>query len=339
MEARLSPGPLAEVLERRRERCNARFRLARRANPALDPRALAEHLVAVVDPLARAVAATAPDRAEPTALVLYDLSLELLAKDVFGPNARRPAALGVWTDVLPAVAPLLAREPARVAASLTNAALRVSGVPGARPAEWLACIRRAGPACASVDELLAAGLVAAWRAGLAHARERALEAIRAGALSLPAALVALGRPDGACADLASLAESLADPWRAAGTPPVPPALACVARVGGFRGFGGPFVEPPEVFTSGGRLCVADAEGCWSLHADAFGATLLRRPRPAADPAAAAPRPDRQGAMRWQGVSGAFPFLAEPRAVATDGTTLAVAVERSHFVFLVARVGG
>jgi hypothetical protein len=340
VEARLSPGPLAEALERRRERFNARFVLARRASRRLDPDAFAGHLIRVVDPLVRAVAAAAPDRVDAAMEALFDLSLELLGGEVLGPTARRPAPGQVWTEVLPAMAPLLAREPRRVAAALTNAAVHVAAEPGARPGQWLECVRRAGEVCRTVDELLAAGQAAAWRAGLAHFREGALAALRS--LELAPALRALGLRDGDYGSRELLDVALRERWRDPGAPASGvPALACVARVGGFRGFGGPFVTPPQAFVAEGALCVADEEGCWSLFADAFGCTFRRRSRPAPDPAegTAAPRLEADGRLQWLGLTASFPFLAGAQGIAADGTTLAVTLPRSHFLFLVARVGG
>ena len=49
----------------------------------------------------------------------------------------------------------------------------------------------------------------------------------------------------------------------------------MAVIGGFRGFGGPFVSPPEVVQAEGGIFAFDSEYCHELHADCFGATLKR----------------------------------------------------------------
>ncbi|MGC4075000.1 MAG: hypothetical protein QM760_21375 [Nibricoccus sp.] len=47
------------------------------------------------------------------------------------------------------------------------------------------------------------------------------------------------------------------------------------RVGAFRGFGGLFVSPPTITTSGEHLLVSSDEDAWLLIADTFGATFHR----------------------------------------------------------------
>ena len=55
-----------------------------------------------------------------------------------------------------------------------------------------------------------------------------------------------------------------------------PALRVAAAVGGFKGFGGPFLSPPAVLASGGALYAFDRAFLWRLHADCFGAVFLRQ---------------------------------------------------------------
>jgi hypothetical protein len=115
----------------------------------------------------------------------------------------------------------------------------------------------------------------------------------------------------------------------------------MARIGGFRGFGGQFVSPPELGASGGQLYAFDRDCCWSIHADCFGATLRRfGPNPPAD--IRQPEPailSRQGDVCLNGCRGNFPVLREWTSFAAAGPTLAVGVERSHRIYLVALLGG
>src|SRR6185312_4146890 len=119
------------------------------------------------------------------------------------------------------------------------------------------------------------GQVLGWRAGLAHYRSSAL--IVATTLPSTLALAAVGaHTKQKWSDVVQRLED--DPW-------FDPAkseatadrsrLAIVARVGGFRGFGGLFVEPPEVASSRDQLWVKSGDDCWLLCADVFGYTFHR----------------------------------------------------------------
>ena len=124
--------------------------------------------------------------------------------------------------------------------------------------------------CATPDELLLVGQVVAWQCGLAHYREGVLRAIR----SLPPAL--------ACAALkielrqyeATLQRFQEDRWFDPANPKGG-SLRIVRSAGAFRGFGGPFLQPPMLKSTDNGWLVQSAEDYWLLVADAFGATLHR----------------------------------------------------------------
>src|SRR5207248_9842114 len=77
-------GPLARSLEAERARYNALFAQARRSMPALDAAAFAEHLKSVVAPIVDAVDAVAKEKTAEVVDVLYEFSLELLGKEIWG---------------------------------------------------------------------------------------------------------------------------------------------------------------------------------------------------------------------------------------------------------------
>ena len=127
-------------------------------------------------------------------------------------------------------------------------------------------------ASGDTETTLRAGQVAAWAVGLAQFRESAL----ASAESLPddALAAAIGAPEPLEA-AATVAQLRADRWWRPDREP-PEAGSVVHRVGGFRGFGGPFLAPPEVVTTDGHVEVRSGDDVWALHADAWGATLTRQ---------------------------------------------------------------
>lgn len=334
-------GALAQALERGRERFNARFALAKRLDRNLDPGAFSAHLRTCLAPIADAVSAARPERVEAVADGLFDLSLELFSHDCLGPASRNPAVAEVWGSLLPALPGLLAKEPRKLAAALSNASVNLAKVPGARLADWLGLMRGLASRTEDVAAYLQAGQVAAWRSGMAHYREGALRILAR--LPDPLAHAALGLPAGFSASRDQLLEALSDRWRrpeTAGAPFGPKGLAIVGRIGGFRGFGGLFLAPPEVFTLRGALYAFDSESCWSLHADLFGATLQRYGPSLPDGSVEKDGlfklfPD--GTVRKGGLSGNFPLLKGHRSLASDGTTLAVTLPRSHRIYLVAAV--
>lgn len=275
---------------------------------------------------------------------LYGTVLDLYARGFLGPETRHPVIGAAWRRLLPAVPRLVAAEPASIAGAVTNAVHALAIVPGSRPASWIERMVVLGPLCADLAIFRDAGAVVAWQCGMAHLRPAALDA----AARLPVAIAApsLGLPVTDAAGIAAVLARLRDdswlePGAAVRPAGGPRELRVVARAGAFRGFGGPFIEPPTVrSSSGGALYASDRDAAWRLHADRFG-TVFRRVGPAkialppGDPAAV--RVDRNGKVAFAGIEGVFPELAEATSTASDGRTAAVTVRSSHAVILVAPV--
>lgn len=337
----LIDGPLAQALEAGRPRFNALFAQARRHTPTLDPAAFAGFLRGHFAPIAAEVGRVAPDRLNEVVDVLYEFALELVGTD-FG--VRYPAVLQGWDRLLRGLPGHLAAAPRRFAGSVTNALYNLSVTPGGRPLEWLDAMAHLGARCDDVATLLAAGTVAAWRAGLAHFREGALATCRK--LDPAVACFALGRRDA----LNRIALSVVlnrlrdDPWlsvpEAGADNGGQQALRIVARVGGFRGFGGPFLTPPAVAGANGQIHVADAESCWLLCADRYGATLHRSPDGLPKPDGKPPfQVKADGTVRCGDATARFDELRGCTSFAATATTLAVTVPLAHLVYLVALVPG
>jgi hypothetical protein len=332
---KLIDGALARALEAGRDRFNALFAQARHTLRGLDARAFGEFLRDVVGPAVEALARVAPERVQATVEVLYEFALELVGRELPG---RFPVLAEGWRALLGGLTRHLAQAPRRFAGSVTNALHNLALVPGTRPAEWIETVRRVGEVCPDTAALLEAGQVAAWRAGLAHYREGALEV--GARLDPVVACAALGLPDGA--PVAQVLQRLrADPWlspEAAMSATRARALGVVARVGDFRGFGGPFLRPPRVACVEGRFLVGDGEGCWILTADRFGATFHRT---AEELPATGGKPrdnfriDGRGRVMYGKQSVTLDELQECASQATDGATLAVTLPLSHRVYLIA----
>jgi hypothetical protein len=219
----------------------------------------------------------------------------------------------------------------------------VALVPGTRPEEWTALMTAAGPQCATADEWFTCGGIAAWTAGVAHARGSAFGLART--LPAPVARTALGLPPGPDGPPVEplLAALEADPWLAPARATIPPqhrSLQLVRVVGGFRGFGGPFLTPPDVWRIDGRFYLVDAEAAWELHADARGATFVRARREQIDATSGdteiAPFAIGEGGRVSHGRHWRmFAECVDVWSAAADSTTLVVTAPRSHDVFVIA----
>lgn len=255
----ISPA-FAAILASGRAQFNGRAAEARRRFPALDMAAFGAFLRDGVDPLVVAVAAAAPERAGSVALAAYDMALELVGHGLAGPAAKNPFLNGVWRELAPAFAPLLAAAPVEALGMLSNAAIHLGGVAGARSAQWQRELAALAPQVATLAQLRAVGQVLAWRAGVAQFRLGALAA--ADTLPPALALAAFGEPGAHWPQVH--AQLMANPWRG---------NADGREFGSFTGLGGGFGTPPQVRATPDGFAVRSAERHYLLVADAYGAVL------------------------------------------------------------------
>jgi hypothetical protein len=257
-------GAIQAALASNRERFNAVVASATRTYIDFDCATLEAQLRGPLRQLIDACEASSSGSGVRVLNTLFDDVVDLVGQHRLGGGSH-----DVLLASLPDLAPALIDEPRRVFGSLANAIVHLQRH-GAPTEEWL---RRVQAAAASGNATIAlrAGQVAAWSIGLAHYRESALDV--AATLTDEALVAALGI-DHSVAPLESLARMRRDRWWQPGKPrPAGPIVA--HRVGGFRGFGGPFLLPPEVGTRDGSILVRSGDNAWQLHADAWGATLTR----------------------------------------------------------------
>ena len=337
---RLISGPLAEALEQNRERFNSKFAYARSINRRLDPEEFGRHLSDTVAPLVEAVAEIDPGAINAAAEALFDASLDLVGREYLGPSSKTPVVDLAWKKVLPKLAGPLAKAPHRLVAAISNAAFNIDSQPTADAKAWLALVLKTAPLAADVEELLKAGQVAAWRCGLAHFRESALEVWSELPEELAYAALNLDPPPKSPPREALYQALAADPW----LPPHQAGLSddqklrLVAHVGGFQGFGGPFTSPPEVIAAHDTLYAFDSRYCWSIHADLFGAVLLRYGPDIPEGAGEGNsdfRINADGGVTHGQYKAQFPSFKNRISAAAVGSALAVTLPRSHKVFLVA----
>jgi hypothetical protein len=331
----------ARALDELRDAINERVRRRLKGGESIDGNGLLAHVRDRIGPIFAEVAREYPERARGTVLPLVDVSLDLFAASLLGPTATHSTLDQLWRQVLTACPRLLAFSPLRVAASLSNVAQRVATQSGVRPEQWLALMRNAAAQSESVNELLSAAAVAAWRSGMAQYRASALDL----ALTLrpQVAAAALGTNERLTREtLSELVASLRDDvWRpinhdeaagmnldfsasfeASGEVDVQGETRIPRPViaGDFLGFGGPFQQPPRLRQWDGRIYVTDGVGYWWVHADVYGVFFQR----------VAPIPDRLDSRSPQ----APPEWANASSHVRTGRTLAVTLPTSYHVFLV-----
>jgi len=255
----ISPA-FASILASGRAQFNGRAAEARRRFPSLDMAAFGAFLHDGVDPLVVAVATAAPERVGSATLAAYDMALELVGHGLAGPAAKNPFVNTVWRELAPQFSPLLATAPVEVLGMLSNAAIHIASVAGARPAQWQGELAALAAQIATLAQLRAVGQVLAWRAGVAHFRQGALAA--ADTLPPALALAAFGEPGAQWPQVR--AQLLDYPWRG---------NADGRELGSFTGLGGDFGTPPQVRATNDGFIVRSGERHYLLVADAYGAVL------------------------------------------------------------------
>jgi hypothetical protein len=323
-----------KALATHRDRYNAQFRQARLTARQLDADAMLAHLRTFAGPAVDAAVAAGGD---PLAVTdaLVDLSYALAARGKLGIAERAPApevSLGFgWA--LPALGRFVAEQPRRVASAVLNALHHLLDADTHRADAWVQTMIALAGRVTSAPDLLDAGVVAAWRCGLARLRASAMDV--AARIDPSALTIALGVEGSLPDDVVGRLE--ADPWLDPASAQRPTRLLVVRRVGAFRGFGGTFAAPPKVSHVDGRWYVSDGTGCWLVHADRFGAALTRiATQPDAQPAESPLR--LTGGRVGDGRSTALDVaeLAEPTSWCAAGDTLAATTRFTHSVLFVAR---
>jgi hypothetical protein len=322
--------PLAFVLRSGRDVLNAQFAAARRLYPELEHERFRAFLGSTADVLATEVHAARPERVADVVMAAYELGLELVGKRLLA-TASGPAIEAGWRALAAAAPTLLAAEPRRVLAAVTNALHQLTTTPGARPEAWTRDLAALAPRCPDAATLLKVGQLRAWMAGLAHFRASALAV--GDALPEALALAAVGGTGSWAALRARLA---ADPWF---VPAEAEAAAPVRGVGAFRGFGGAFRAPPRIALHRGQLVASSGDEAWLLVVDAFGATFHRASPEERAAAASATLP---ADTRWtnetltvRGRKLAAPIRGALTSVAADATTLAITSSLTHTIAVVA----
>ena len=257
-------GAVAVALTDHRDRFNAVVAQARRTYVDFDIAILERQIRGPLSQIVEACDRVSFGSGSRVLAALFDPVVELVGQRRLGGGSHD----GLMTS-LPHLARVLVDDPRLVFGSLANAIVHLHRYQAPTDV-WLNRVLAAG-ALGDATTMLHAGQVAAWTLGLSHFRDGAL--VVASTLSEDALSCALGATlTTPTSETVKLLEG--DRWwRPGRSMPAGPAVA--QRVGGFRGFGGPFLAPPRVGTRDEQLVVSSGSEAWTLHADAWGATLTR----------------------------------------------------------------
>jgi hypothetical protein len=305
-----------------------------RLNSAALTRVILENL----DPLFANIESKPPEQLDIMIEALFSLACELIGKDLLGEKSHLPLINRLFGEMLPQLLHILPEDPS-LAGRLCNAIYKMEQS-NANAAAWLDKMLQGSKFCQKPAELLALGQVLAWRFGMAHYRISASEIWR----QMPKALAAFSF-DLSLREYQALSgnldEILANPWcpiSSACLNSEAASLALVGTVGGFIGFRGFFISPPEVTCAAGQLYAFDSQMCYSLHADCYGVTLRRFGNDIPENAGQKGDNlaiDTQGKVHKHGASAQFTQLASCLSQACDGHTLAVTMPYSHKIYLIA----
>jgi hypothetical protein len=302
-------GPIVHALADHRDRFNALVAEARRTHSDFDVAVLDDAISGPLRSTAEAAERSLPGSSGRVVAALFPLVVDLVAQRRLGVGGTHGSLL----HALPSMAVAITDDPRVLVGSLANAVIQLGRYDVASD-EWLSRVARVG-ATSDVGTTLRAGQVAAWALGASHLRHGALEV--AATLDDDELAAALGSE--VPLPRAETVERLrADRWW---RPDRPLERASFARrVGGFRGFGGPFLSPPIVGARDGAIVVRSGGDAWVVHADAFGATLTRT---SADEVSTTAAP-----------AGVVPAGIHPTSVAAVADVAAIAVATSYEVLVV-----
>jgi hypothetical protein len=337
----MKDGAFAQALKNNRDKLNTKYAYARHTYTNLEGEAFKEHLRLTIAPIIEAVDRVVPESVDDVLVALYDFSLELIGKAMLGGESRYPAMLRGWNQIFAQFPKLLAQDPQAFAGSISNALYNLSINQNTRPDFWINEMLSLGLNCSDIASFLEVGKIVAWRSGMAHYREGALQACLM--VDEKLARAALSIKDDNHTPLPLIIERLQQdpwlaPWSANQQGQRSKRLKIASVVGAFRGYGGLFMSPPEVFLSDNDFYVFDNEFCWLMTADLFGATLHRVGAYIPEPDKAKRkdfRIDKSGQVNRTDFLMSFSELETPTSSAANETTLAVTVPHSFGVYLIA----
>lgn len=325
-------GAMARELAANRDTFNAMFKARKTLSRSLQADDFYHVLADVVAPVVEAVDLAGLE-VPATAHALYGIALTLTQRSLLGLNSRHEFVERVWKELLPQVANLVAKHPHDVTTAVSNAAyhlgLRSQGI----QSQWLKTMKVVALESPDLQAFLDAGVVVAWTSGMTHWRKPALEAWSRLDSTLNKITLRVSSTNTYPPEVLrqQLTEAFQEP---AGDKN--PSLQIVYRTGGFRGFAGPFLNPPMVYSNGDRVFAADSNGHHRVFADIFGATIERTNPSTPTDFRSAFEYSPDGTIAAFGEARKFFELENASSTAGNNDFMAVTLPHSHHIWVVAR---
>ncbi len=325
-------GAMARELAANRDTFNAMFKARKTLSRSLQADDFYHVLTHVVAPVVEALDRGGLD-VTTTAQTLYGIALTLTQRSLLGMNSRHEFVARVWKELLPQVATLVAKHPRDITTAVSNAAYHLGLRSQSVQDRWLTTMQAVAVEDPDLQAFLDAGIVAAWSSGMTHWRKPALEAWSRLDSTLSKITLRLSATNTYPREI--LRQQLADAFQMPGGDENP-SLQIVYRAGGFRGFAGPFLDPPIVYTNKDRVFAADSNGHHLVFADIFGATI-ERTTPSTPSDFRSPFDySRDGTIAGFGERRRFPELENASSTAANSDFMAVTLPHSHYIWVVAR---
>lgn len=201
--------------------------------------------------------------------VLYQTGLNLMGRGLWD---KHPIFAKIWNFVLPNL-PLFEHSPHEALQKLVNAAYNLS-IKNLNTSRWLIGIQSIVHEIHDLKTLETALVVLAWRVGNVRYRKTALEAVSELPESIARALLEVPESQTLSFILDNLKRSV---WFRSETGQYDEHWA----IGGFLGFDGQFLNPPEISTTPeistkqNVLLAKDTENIWEVYADCYGQQFVK----------------------------------------------------------------
>lgn len=338
--SKLTFPPLIAFLQDRREALNAIFHRHRLQFPRLEDRLGMELITSLLEPVWQAVDGQAPEGLVMQAVqVWYDLGLELAGKG-FCPGGH---VTGLWPALvrLARVFPLLVvRHPRPVLTGLANALWQMQQQGPTVSERWLGIMETLAGQELDLPLWMQAGMVAAWRCGMAHLRKPALDAAAKLSPRVGAGCLRLNREVEQAQWVELINAMTIDPWYDPETGKTwkQEAPSLIGSVGSFRGLNGFFTRPPLVRSWHHSLIAGFDQDWFVIHADLFGCGLQRIRVEIPDDRSPLPelwKLQGGGIVVRGGCQAVIPELGGCSGAAANQHVMAVTLHHSHRIFLVA----
>ncbi len=267
---KLKSKKIIKILKENRKKLNAITALESFRNPDLKIEEFMNYFIEIAEPLSECRKAD-EEKLENSVLALFEKILSLYSRGFFGNTIKFPYLEVSFKKILTGFDNVFLDKPVLFISTIVNAVVKLSGQLGEKINSWVGCLLLFKEYdLAAIKQI---GFVLAWKSGIARYRKHALELCK----NLKSEILCKIFNTDISAQIIQRMEK--DPWYN------PEEIEKKEKpelrlLGGFEGFNGKFVKPPNVFLCEGGIVVADGINCHLVYADIYGQELMQINNPA-----------------------------------------------------------